>query len=251
MRMLKVLFALLIIGATVFPALAQDTVLEFGQAVTGEISDREFEFEYSFAGEEGQLISIQMSPADDSELDPEVYLYSSDNELLAANDDFPFPTSLILYRLPAAGEYLIVATRNDGRSGSSSGEFSLEVSLAESTPFGTTIEATYSTDFFSGVSPTYLLAPEADGTVTLTYTQDNSETYAGLRIAAVPDWSVDPEFSFYEDVFWLGNSELSSSGSVTLDLIGGRLYILRVEFGGYGQNSSFNADEGVVSITIE
>jgi hypothetical protein len=62
---------------------------------------------------------------------------------------------------------------------------------------------------------------------------------------------VDPEFSFYEDVFWLGNTALTNSGSITLNLIGGRLYMLRVEFGGYSPGSTFSAEEGVISITIE
>lgn len=251
MRLLKIVFALTLLALAAFPVAAQDTALEFGQEVTGEISDREFEFEYTFAGEEGQLVSIRMSPTEGSELDPEVYLYTADNDLLAANDDFSFPTALILYTLPASGEYTLVATRNDGRSGSTSGEFALEVSIAESLAVGSTIEATYSTDFFTPNNEFYLLAPAADGEITLSYAQDSSNVYAAIRVVAVPDWTVDPEFSFYQDVLWLGNSSISNAGSITLNVEAGRLYILRAEFGGYGINSDYSAEEGTVSITLE
>jgi hypothetical protein len=251
MRLLKVLLALTLLSMMALPAWAQDTALEFGAPVTGEISDREFEFEYSFTGSEGQIISLEMSPGENSELDPEVYLYSTDNELLAANDDFSYPTARIYYMLPADGEYLIVATRNEGRSGTTTGEFVLDVSVIEAVAPGSTVEAVYSTDFFTATPTVYLLAPIEDQTVTLTYSQDLEEVYGSIRVQGVPDWSIDPEYGFYEDFLYISNTAISTQGSVTLNLTGGRLYLVRVEFGGYSPGSGFAAEEGKMSITVE
>jgi hypothetical protein len=246
MRLLKVALLALLAFVVVLPAMAQDA-LEFGQGVQGEISNREYEFEYTFTGSEGQLISIDMRVTEGSNLDPEVFLYDADNELLAQNDDFSYPNSLILITLPADGEYTIVATRNDGRSGSSEGEFELTVSVPESMELGADYEAAFTSDYNS--STVYLLAPTEDGPVTLTFSQDVSEIYARITVSTSPDWAEDPEFGFYNEVMSV-SSAISEKGSISLNLQAGIIYLVEVEMGGYSPDSTFSEDEATVTISV-
>jgi hypothetical protein len=246
MRLLKLVLLMTALFVIVLPALAQDA-LELGQEVEGEITDRDYEYEYTFSGSEGQLISIEMKPAEDSQLDPEIYLYNAENDLLAQNDDFSYPSSLILITLPADGEYLVVGSRNGGRSGSSTGEFILTVSQPEAMELGTDYEATVTTDYTQSV--VYLLAPAEDGPVTLSYSQDVSEVYARISVSAAPDWSESPEFGYYNEIMSIA-SAVSEKGSISLNLNGGQVYLVEVEFGGYSPDSNFSADETTVTVSV-
>jgi hypothetical protein len=240
--------ALLVAGlfVVVLPAMAQDAI-ELGQEIEGEITNRDYEFEYTFSGSEGQLISIEMKPAADSQLDPEVFLYDSENELLAVNDDFSYPTSLILISLPADGEYTVVASRNDGRSGSSEGEYVLTVSEPEAMELGADYEATYTTDY--SVSTVFLLAPTEDGPVTLTYVQDVSELYARISVSTAPDWSEDPEYGYYSEVMSV-SSAISEKGSLSLNVEAGMVYLVEVELGGYSPDTTYSEDEATITLSV-
>ncbi|HUN08859.1 MAG TPA: hypothetical protein PLQ56_19795 [Aggregatilineales bacterium] len=246
MRLLKVVLFMAALFVVVLPAMAQDSI-ELGQEIEGEVTNRDYEFEYTFSGSEGQLISIEMKPAGDSQLDPEVYLYDSENELLAVNDDFSYPSSLILINLPADGEYTVVAGRNDGRSGSSEGEFVLTVSEPEAMELGTDYEATYTTDYSE--STVFLLAPTEDGPLTLTYVQDVTELYPRITVSTAPDWSEDPEFGFYSEVMSV-SSGISEKGSISINVQAGMVYLVEVEMGGYSPETTYSEDEATVTISV-
>lgn len=52
---------LMVMGISV--ATAQDkTPIEFGKYVEGEITNKDYEFKYTFEGEKGQLVSVEMLP---------------------------------------------------------------------------------------------------------------------------------------------------------------------------------------------
>jgi hypothetical protein len=123
MRILRsfILLALLI-GV---PALAQrdeDRTIRLGDTLQGLLSTGEPEVEYSFEGEQGQLVTITMIQND--EMDPYLRLEDSRGSVLAQDDDSAGSLNARIgpFRLPGSGTYTIVATSLGGED---VGEFSL------------------------------------------------------------------------------------------------------------------------------
>ena len=110
-------------------AFAQDEgPLGYGDSIQGEITNRNFEIEYSFEGTVGEVVVIQMTPEDtrDGLTRPSVILLDTEFEVLSTvtgNRD----AATLVYMLPADGEYFILATRHDGRAGDSVGAYTLVI----------------------------------------------------------------------------------------------------------------------------
>ncbi|HLA42945.1 MAG TPA: hypothetical protein VJZ27_05890 [Aggregatilineales bacterium] len=125
-------FFLALIVALAIPVIATvqaqgAATIEYGQVVTGTISNEQFEVPYTFQGTQGDVIIIQLSPVDIlADLDqPAVILLDSNSGMLTSSDSFG--TVTLAARLPADGAYTILATRADGRAGTSIGEFNLSL----------------------------------------------------------------------------------------------------------------------------
>lgn len=106
-----------------------DTI-EYGESVTGELTDREFEIAYEFTGSEGDVIVIYMAAVDTlGDLNrPELLLLNSENDVVADTADaFTIGEILLAAELEAEDTYTILATRQDGRAGDSVGEFTLDL----------------------------------------------------------------------------------------------------------------------------
>jgi hypothetical protein len=103
----------------------------YGDTVTGEITDREFEIEYLFDAEEGDLIVISMKGAEGADdMDyPSVILLNPDFDIVGST--YGYTETLYVSSIPSTGEYTILATRNDGRAGESLGEFELTLDKVE------------------------------------------------------------------------------------------------------------------------
>ena len=101
-----------------------DNVIEYGETVTGEVTNREFEVEYSFTGSASDIIVVLMTRSDGSELDsPALIVLNEDFEVLTSKDSYASVT--VIYELPEDGQYYLLASRRDGRAGESSGTYEL------------------------------------------------------------------------------------------------------------------------------
>lgn len=151
---MKRLTILLIVLALVLMALpmanaqgtAGDGVLEFGETERGEISNETFEVEYTFTGTAGQVVVIQMLPVDEfGDLSsPGIILLDSANTVLGAHDTFGNLT--FAAQLPADGDYTVIATRRDGRSGDSFGEYDISLFEPPVLADGETLEGSVSSE---------------------------------------------------------------------------------------------------------
>lgn len=111
-------------------AQAQTRSIEYGQVVTGEITDRQFEVPFEFSGKRGDIVIIEMKAVDSlGDLDnPMLILMDAQGRIIAdTGDDFSIISALIAVQLTSNGRYTVIATRSDGRAGDSVGEFTLNL----------------------------------------------------------------------------------------------------------------------------
>lgn len=115
------------LGAPVAPI-----TIQYGDTVTGNIDDPVTGTYYSFEGEAGDVIDVQMNKTD-SDLDPYIILLNTEGLALIEVDDNPDgfnrDASLENFVLPADGTYIILATRFDQEAGLSSGGYELTLTL--------------------------------------------------------------------------------------------------------------------------
>ena len=128
--------ALLILALLTLPAGAElDNLLAYGDVARGEISNRQFEIEYRFEAEEGDVISVSMESRDsDAFRYPSLLLLSEDFELLAATH--ARSQVRIFHDVRADGVYLLFATRRLARAGPGEGGFSLLLERVAQLPAG-------------------------------------------------------------------------------------------------------------------
>src|SRR5690606_4792910 len=113
--------------------------IAYGTAVTGTINDNTPGLLYTFRGNEGDTVSIQMV-ATSGDLDARLLLTDNLGNLLVANDDdllnLTIDSLIHEYILPKSGYYSVIATRYGGAP--NSGEFQLMVTLEEAGTAGAT-----------------------------------------------------------------------------------------------------------------
>lgn len=110
--------------------------IAYGESVRGTINNTAPSFTFQFSGTQGDTVTINMARAG-GDLDCYLYLLDSGGVTLAEDDNSGGSGSdaRLVVRLPASGEYLILATRRDQASGQTSGNFLLTLeSDAVSTP---------------------------------------------------------------------------------------------------------------------
>jgi hypothetical protein len=127
LRLLSVAALLLVIGLVS----AQDAEgIAYGDVVEGEMTEDEFEFNYTFEGSEGDVIIVSFRPVEEfGDLDsPIIIITDADGDAIAdTTDTFVFGNLIVAAELEDDGEYNIFLTRADGDSGESVGEFTLEL----------------------------------------------------------------------------------------------------------------------------
>lgn len=134
MKKLSVLFTLVLLLIPAALVNAQEP-LEVGVPVAGEITNAAFEVEFTFSGTGGDVIILSMPTLDEdgysNDLDGEVILIDSSGEIVASTaQNYDFYVALVT-QLPADDDYLVIATRSDGRAGDSAGTFELELIIPE------------------------------------------------------------------------------------------------------------------------
>ncbi len=178
---MKKLLSLILICIFVFSGavLAQDVenTLSYGGTLEGEISDREFEIEYSFESTEADIIIIQVIPEDafSGFSQPTVILLDGDFDILETVDA-GLSAATLIYEIPEDGTYNIIVTRQDGRSGESTGTYTLSLDVVQ---FLSTNEVIETTSFSS--QPTYF-AIRASNPTDLRYIKLSGDFYPALTL---------------------------------------------------------------------
>lgn len=103
-----------------------DTLLVYGQSITGNLNDEIFARFYQFAGSAGDVVRIHAERLTGS-LDPILVLRDADERNLMRNDDSDEATkdARLTYTLPQDGRYVIAVTRFGLRDGATNGDYRL------------------------------------------------------------------------------------------------------------------------------
>ena len=160
MGLMMIALALIITLGNPGLALAQKggdaTPIAYGDSVQGTITDTQYQVVYSFEGQAGDVVTIDMVHAPTGNLDP--YLILSDTlpvgpNPLAFNDDVSgsFDSQIADFSLPAAGTYYIIATRFGAENGTSTGDFTLTLTSSAASAAPAATEETVSGGAFGGL----------------------------------------------------------------------------------------------------
>jgi hypothetical protein len=107
--------------------LAQGRIpLELGMAVSGTLDDQTFREIYTFTGQANQVVAIHMSRTS-GDLDPYLLLADAQGSVLAVSDDEGSGADALIgfERIPADGQYFVIATRFGQEHGSTGGDYEL------------------------------------------------------------------------------------------------------------------------------
>ncbi|MCA9885008.1 MAG: pre-peptidase C-terminal domain-containing protein [Anaerolineae bacterium] len=108
-----------------------DTLITYGQTITGTITDEVYALFYQFQGQAGDVISLRAEQITGN-LDPIVVLRDANEQNLAINDDGgEGHNATLTYEIPETGRYIIAVTRYGLRDGSTTGDFRLSLTREE------------------------------------------------------------------------------------------------------------------------
>lgn len=111
----------------------EDAVLSYGETVSGVIDDEIVSQFYTFTGSADDPVRITMRASGDSDLDCYLELRDADGNVVEANDDIDpgiIRDARINLKLPASGEYTIIASRYVGPDAPlTSGAFTLTLEM--------------------------------------------------------------------------------------------------------------------------
>jgi len=126
-------FAFLFLNISISAQTSCATPIQYNIITTGIINNTNWQSEYCFWGTAGDQIEINMITTIGN-LDPFITIRSSFDIPLDSNDDADSVTlnSKLTLTLPDTTEYIIDATRFDGASGTTTGEFTIQVKLLNS-----------------------------------------------------------------------------------------------------------------------
>jgi len=114
--------------------LRQDTLLPFGEPVSGSLGDETFRQVYLFSASAGDIISLSMA-REDGDLDPYLLLMDEQGAIVAASDDGAgISAQITSWRVPEAARYFVVATRFGQGHGRTSGSYTLLLERTELPP---------------------------------------------------------------------------------------------------------------------
>lgn len=139
MKRLSILFMIVFSLVPVAMVNAQEP-LEVGVPLAGEITNAEFEVEFTFTGTGGDVVIIDLPTLDEdgysNDLRGEVLLIDSSGSVVVdTSENYSFEVALVT-QLPADDDYLIIVTREDGRAGETEGTFEIELIVPEALGMG-------------------------------------------------------------------------------------------------------------------
>ncbi|HEX3049023.1 MAG TPA: hypothetical protein VHP83_00085 [Aggregatilineaceae bacterium] len=189
MKCFVLLISLLALSLSPTLVIAQDdtsNIIEYGQTVTGEITNKEFEVEYRFTGSTGDVIIIEMKPVDsmgDLTMPAIVVL---DTEYTVLWNAGAYGNVTLSAMLPYDGEYAIFATRDDGRAGDSVGEYTLTLSNAPVLEVGVPIEGN-----ISGEDIAYYAINATAGSFTVNYEKMGGELFPEITLNVISEGQLE------------------------------------------------------------
>jgi hypothetical protein len=135
-RKLFLLLGIALLLTLAFIAQAQDDTVAVGDAIHGELSADEPEVRYTYEGQAGQIITIDLSSRD---FDAYLQLLDSDGEELEANDDSAglLDSQIGPFEIPADGTYTIVVTSSRHHNNTdqfATGTYTLRLSSRRTSP---------------------------------------------------------------------------------------------------------------------
>jgi len=241
---LLVVLSVFLLGFGLSAVAAQDIIpLEFDTYVEGEITESAFEVFYTFTGKAGDLVMIEIfNKPGTYDLSPSVVLRDAVGRELAKVETYF--AGVAVAELTADGNYTVVATRYDGADGTSTGPYWMRARVVEPLGVGAKVEASLMSDSEKRLPQFFVLKPEATGAVKLSMTQTLGGLYGGLRVVD-PN---PPEDTFMSEITLLEIRETAgvSSASFTLELEGGKYYILQV----LDESYVYDVPDATVTITV-
>jgi len=168
--------------------LAQDDTepIDYGETVTGEVTDDRFAVPYTFTGAAGDVVVMTIDGDQDAPtilFDPALILVSPDGEALAdTTAGEGLFASVAVVELPEDGDYTLFATRFDGEMGFGFGGYTMSLFLAEPISADETTEGTI-TD--AGANQYYVIQHDKD--FALRYTSDTDANFPRLTVNALTD----------------------------------------------------------------
>jgi len=218
-RLIVVILALLALLSMTALVNAQESI-SYGDVIEGEITDREYEIEYSFEAEKGDLVVVEMRRADtDSELyNADLIVLNPDGDVIADTTDYYGSNgaqAVVLFEAES-GEYTILATRDGGRGGDEEGNFLLRLLLVDE------LTAKPQEGFISNDDLDAYYAIRAEGNVDVTYTWLDGN-YAPLFEVRPVD-----ELGFPSDQWGSVSGTLVNSATFNLAADDGQLMLVAV-----------------------
>lgn len=227
----------LMLGARGIVGAQDKTAIEFDQWVSGEISDDVPAIKYGFSGKTGQLITVvMMADPDENALDTALELRTSDGDVLAQNDDVLDHYSMVIVKLPADGDYTIVAMRYQGADGSTTGKYQIEVSEPKLITQGTKMSVDITSESDKRYPHFYVLQPmDSSGSIKVGFNVESNGQYPQLGLFK---WKEND----YPDILFYGEY-LSSIGNLSFnaDLDANDFYVLMVDPVPVFYNTDFTA----------
>jgi hypothetical protein len=245
-----IMLVLLALGGLATAFAQEDAIaIAYGDVVDGEITNDEFEVNYVFSGTEGDIVLIEMFPEPGTyDVDPKLQLKDDDGDILFENDDFLYPSSVIVTELRDDEEYTITATRYNGEDGTSEGNYILRLSLVEPIAVGDTVDTQIFavSDSEESAMPQFIvLYSEDDTTVNVSMAVEEGEIFASLRMS-----TPDPDaYGGYNTLVDFNPNVPIYNLSFEIELQDEQIYILYANLA--YSSFSFDADPVDVSITVE
>lgn len=168
--------------------LAQEdsNTIAYGDTVVGEITNREFEIEYTFTGKADDVVVIEMHQVDVlGDLDHPVIMVL-DTEYNPLWDTGSYGSAVLAAMLPYDGEYVILATRSDGRAGDSVGEYTLTISNLPLLEAGVPVEGDVSSE---GV--VYYAVDATKGPFTINYAKTSGDFFPEIVVNDISEAELD------------------------------------------------------------
>ena len=121
--------------------------IAYGQTVTGEITNEQFEVPFDFTGSAGDFAVAQLNATDGPRTlgEATLLLLDANRAILASVEDF-YPPGTLVFQLPTDGTYTLVATRLGGQAGQDVGGFELRLAKAQVLSANTPVQETVATD---------------------------------------------------------------------------------------------------------
>jgi hypothetical protein len=186
-RILVLVFVLftLIIASTAVQA-QEGATIAYGDVVRGQITNRRFEVVYNFEGNARDVVIIEMKAVDvrGKLTNPALLLLNASGDTIAdTSRNIVFLNTTLAIQLPRDGAYTVIATRAQGRTGKSEGEFTLELIKPDTLAPGSSVS-----DRISNRSRSNYYVVQHDGSdLDLTYGRQSGTYYPQISISRITE----------------------------------------------------------------